>query len=344
MEPRKIQRVGKSTLTVSLPSDWAKQYGIEKGDHVYLSEMGNGAVTVYPDVSGAVPTQTVTVDASSLSPVTLERAVVGGYVLGRDKITVEDTDGLGDDDIGALYDAESQLIGAGIVEEGPEKVVIRCSLSADSFSVGELLTRLNSTAETMRHEAVNSLLEDDASLAERAAKREKQANKVFVLLLRLILTAQQNPMLVERIGLDSSLHLIGTRASAKSLERLADYAHDMSDCSTELLEAGWYPDEELDREISELVETTDEVCGKALESLKQGDMSAAEDARYAFTESKETQERIMTRLFEKETDPKSLTTVNRMLSALVESSKEAIEIAEVGSNRALETAGENVEL
>ena len=37
---RKINRVGYSTLTVSLPSKWAKQYGLKPGDEVEISEDG----------------------------------------------------------------------------------------------------------------------------------------------------------------------------------------------------------------------------------------------------------------------------------------------------------------
>jgi len=34
MEPRKVQKVGYSTLSVSIPMNWAKKRGIKKGDIV----------------------------------------------------------------------------------------------------------------------------------------------------------------------------------------------------------------------------------------------------------------------------------------------------------------------
>ena len=39
---RKINRVGPNTLTVSLPSKWAKRYGLRKGDEINLEEQTNG--------------------------------------------------------------------------------------------------------------------------------------------------------------------------------------------------------------------------------------------------------------------------------------------------------------
>ncbi len=344
MEPRKIQRVGKSTLTVSLPSEWTNEYGIDKGDHVYLSESGNGAVTVYPSMMGTILDSGVRIDADDLSATAIERSVVGSYVLGRNRIIVESSEGLTDDKISALYEAESQLIGAGIVEEGGGKVVLRCSINHDGFSVNELLSRLDSTGRTMRKETVEALAEGDVSLSERAAKRETQANKVFVLVLRLVLTAQQNPMLVERIGLKSPLHLIGTRAAAKSFERLADYAEEAANYATAVLEEGWVAGEANDEFIdglSELVSLTDTTCERALSSLEEGEVEAAAEARESFVRAKEVESELTRRIFETEEDPKRLTTLNQLVSALVESSKEAIDVAEVGANRALETSSES---
>lgn len=341
MEPRKIQRVGKSTLTVSLPSEWTKDYGIDKGDHVYLSESGNGSVTVYPRLTGTVLDGAVRIDADGLSPTALERSVVGSYALGRNRITVESSEGLSDEEIGALYDAESQLIGTGIVEEGGGKVVLRCSINHDGFSVNELISRLDSTGRTMRNETVEALAEGDATLAERAAKRETQANKVFVLILRLVLTAQQNPILVERIGLDGPLHLVGTRAAAKSFERLADYAEEAANCTTELLEDGWSADEKLIEGLEELVTLADGTCEATLSMLGEGDIECAAEARSAFEEAKGIEGRLNQHIFETEDDPRRLTTLNQLVSSLVESSKEAIDAAEVSANRALESSSES---
>ena len=40
MESRKIQKVGTSTLTISLPRSWATARNLKKGDQVFLIEEG----------------------------------------------------------------------------------------------------------------------------------------------------------------------------------------------------------------------------------------------------------------------------------------------------------------
>ena len=38
---RKLNRVGQNTLTVSLPSEWAKTHNLKPGDDIELMESGN---------------------------------------------------------------------------------------------------------------------------------------------------------------------------------------------------------------------------------------------------------------------------------------------------------------
>ncbi|MFB6096355.1 MAG: AbrB/MazE/SpoVT family DNA-binding domain-containing protein, partial [Haloferacaceae archaeon] len=46
METRKVQRLGPSTLAMTLPAEWTKAHGVEKGDEVSLRVQGRGALTV----------------------------------------------------------------------------------------------------------------------------------------------------------------------------------------------------------------------------------------------------------------------------------------------------------
>jgi len=276
------------------------------------------------------------VDADALEPEEIERYVVASYVLGRRRIVVESENGLSDEQVLEVYSAEKCLMGAGVVEEGKNSVVVRCSVNPGEFSIAELLERLNSTAKTMRREAVDALLSGDATTAKRAARRERQANKVFVLVLRLLLTAQQNPRVTESIGLETPLRVVGTRASAKALERTADCAEEAAECAQTLAQNLWKPDDETSETLEALLYRVDDACSLALESLREGDIGASREARAAYEEAKSMEDRITESLLEDVEDTESVMTFMKMVSALAESAKEAVEIAEVASNRAVE--------
>lgn len=46
MEQRKIQKVGQSTLSVSLPRDWLNLAGVKQGDTVYLAQGRKGDLRI----------------------------------------------------------------------------------------------------------------------------------------------------------------------------------------------------------------------------------------------------------------------------------------------------------
>jgi phosphate uptake regulator len=334
MEPKQIVHDGEQK-TVSLPDGWIKKHGLGNDDHVYLTEAGGGAVAVYPDASETVAESDTSVDADGLEPEEIERFVVGSYVLGRGCITVESDDGLDDEQILEVYAAERSLMGAGVVEESENSVVVRCSVNPEEFSMDELLNRLNSTAETMRGEAVEALLETDAPKAKRASRRERQANKVFVLVLRLLLTAQQNPRVTESVGLETPLHVVGTRASAKSLERAADYAEEAADHAQTLAERMWTPDPETADDLTRLLDSVDVAFRDAVGSLA-GDIGASSRARNAYEETTRIEDDIRSSVLSDVEDADSANLFLSLVSALTDSAKEAIEIAEVASNRSVE--------
>jgi len=339
MEPRKIQKVGKSTLSVSLPIDWANEYGIDKGDNVYLSRIGSGSISVHANPSGSVVFGDMRIVCENPSPVTLERAVVGSYVLGRREIEVLSETTFSAEQTDAVHGAEEQLMGAGIIEETSEKIVLRCSINPDEFDINDLLSRLNSTATSMRSDALGALSERDPSRVKNAPRQEEQANRVFVLILRLLLSAQQNPVLVERIGLEDPVQIIGSRAAAKCLEISADHAETMADEAAEIAELGSSLDDETLNKVGTAVELVDETTSDALESLHGGDMEVSKGAREALESVRGIEEEVMTEAFKEYDNGRLLTGLNDMLSALTASTKEAVQIAETGSNRALESAG-----
>src|SRR6056297_2450751 len=107
METRKVQRLGPSTLAMTLPAEWAKEHNVEKGDEVTIRMGGKGTLTVLPE-SANTEDSTATIHADELDAGALERAIVAQYVLGRRVIHVQQREGaLDSDHINAVYRAET---------------------------------------------------------------------------------------------------------------------------------------------------------------------------------------------------------------------------------------------
>jgi phosphate uptake regulator len=333
METRKVQRLGPSTLAMTLPADWAGEHGVEKGDEVSIRPGGKGTLTVTPESAQAGDSE-ATIHADELDAAAVERAIVAQYVLGRRVIYVESDATLGSETINAVYSAETQLMGLGVVEETPERIAIRCSVDPADFTLDNLLERLESTGSTMRGEAVKALAHGNPDLAERALNRERQANKIFVLLLRLLFTAYQNPNLARQIGLEDGFPLIGYRSIAKNLELTADNAEDIAEIVLESGEGQLDLDQSTIRRIREFTDDVDEMTETAVRAAVERDYQLTIEVRKLFEEIGNREQEILGDLPEMSNE--KLIQVREVLVSLQQTAGYAMRNAEIAANLALD--------
>ena len=332
METRKVQRLGPSTLAMTLPAEWAREHGVEKGDEVTIRQSGKGTLTVTPESANDGESQAM-IDSASFDADSVERAILGQYVLGRRIIHVVSDDALDSETINAVYKAETQLMGLGVIEETPERITIRCSVDPEDFTLDNLLERLENTGSTMRTEAVKALAHGNPDLAQRALNRERQANKIFVLLLRLIFTAYQNPSLARAVGLDDGFPLIGYRSVAKNLELTADNAEDIAEIVLETdghtldIESGTM------RRIREFTDQVDEITALAVQAVVERDYDRTIEVRYLYHEIRDRESDILADM--PECSNEELLRVREVLVSLQQTAQYAMRNAEIAANLAL---------
>ncbi len=341
METRKVQRLGPSTLAMTLPAEWAQSYDVEKGDEVSIRMGGKGTLTVLPESVQSEESEAI-INASGLPADALERAIVAQYVLGRRIIHVEVEEGetLQSTHINAVYNAETQLMGLGVVEETPESIAIRCSVDAEDFTLDNLLERLESTGSTMRNEAIKALAHQNPDLAQRALNRERQANKIFVLLLRLIFTAYQNPNLARSVGLTDGFPLIGYRSIAKNLELTADNAEDIADIALEANGHALNIDQPTMRRIREFTDEVNELTKLAVQSAVERDYDGAIEVRERFNAINTREQEILNDLPEMSNE--ELLQVREVLVSLDQTAQYAVRNAEIATNLALNEESDHI--
>ncbi|MFB6201391.1 MAG: PhoU domain-containing protein [Halorhabdus sp.] len=334
MDTRKVQQLGPSTLAMTLPAAWTSDNGVEKGDEVSLRVGDQGMLTVFPESIDTSDSE-ATIYVSTLDADSVERAIVAQYVLGRRVIHVEadEDETLASSHINAVYNAETQLMGLGVIEETPQRIAIRCSVDPGDFSLENLLERLESTGSTMRTEAVKALARGNPDLAQRALNRERQANKIFVLLLRLIFTGYQNPNLAHAVGLEDGFPLIGYRSIAKNLELAADNAEDIADIALGTDGHRLNVDTETMERIRDLTEQVDDLTALAVQAAVDRDFAVANEVRSRFREIDELEDELLDGLDEM---PNSdLLAIREVLVALQETAQYAVRNAEIATNLAL---------
>jgi phosphate uptake regulator len=343
METRKVQRLGPSTLAMTLPAEWASAQDVEKGDEVSLRIGSKGTLTVMPESLQQEESEAV-IHAGELDADAVERAILAQYVLGRRVIHVEVEEGgtLDSATINAVYNAETQLMGLGVIEETPERIAIRCSVDPEDFTLDNLLTRLESTGSTMRNEGIKALAHGNPDLAQRALNRERQANKIFVLLLRLIFTAYQNPNLARAVGLDGGFPLIGYRSIAKNLELTADNAEDIAEIVLEAEGHSLQVDQATMRRIRDFTEDVNDITEKGVQAAVERDYDIAIQVRKLFRQIEDREREILSDLDEMPNE--DLLQVREVLVSLGQTAQYAVRNAEIATNLALNEDSEYVSI
>ncbi len=341
-DTRKVQRLGPSTLAMTLPADWATEHGVEKGDEVSIRRGSKGTLMVTAE-SVVTEESEATIHADDLDASSLERAIVAQYVLGRRIIQVQRADGpLESAHINAVYQAENQLMGLGVIEETPDRIAIRCSVDSEDFTLDNLLERLENTGRTMREESVKAIARGDPDLAQRALNRERQANKIFVLLLRLIFTAFQNPNQARKVGLTSGFPLIGYRSIAKNLELTADNAEDIAKTVLETEGHTLSVDDTVKRRIRSFTDEVNGITTMAVEAAVERDYDRTIEVRRRYHKIRDTEKEILEDL--PEMPNHELLAVREVLVSLQQTAQYAMRNAEIAANLALNEESEHVDI
>jgi phosphate uptake regulator len=236
LEGRKVQKVGYSTMAVSLPTEWVKKNSIKPGDLVFLVQEKDGTLKVLPShIAQKEESEEyiINVDACNEHGI-IERIIIGSYILGRDVIRITSSSRIRKEHIDEVRGVVPRLMGLGILEETPKNILLQCSIDPTKFKLDMLVRRLSIISVTILSETMQAFLENNRSLAEEAIGREEGANTIYYLAVRLLLSAQAKTEIAEQIGVDDIVLIPAVRLVLQCLELIADYSQDIAKKTIEL--------------------------------------------------------------------------------------------------------------
>jgi phosphate uptake regulator len=325
-------------MTVSLPSDWTKQHNINQGDLVFIVPEKDGTLRIVPSQVAQkeeVKEYIINADACGEQGI-LERIIVGSYILGRDVIKIAASDRIEKPHVDEIRRIVRKLIGLGILEETSKNILLQCSIDPTKFKFDMLMRRLSLIASTILSEAMQALLENNESLAYEAIDREDEADTIYYLAVRLLLSAQTKPDIAEQIGITNILYIPASRLILQYLELMADYAEDIA---KKIIDFGIYRDkitQEVVEAICNLGEFSQTIFQKAVDSVFNGDFKVANQV-IEMEKLLETQsERLMREMPE-------IPFLSAIVSFLAKIADVGASIANIAINRALENPSKDIE-
>jgi phosphate uptake regulator len=279
MEGRKLQKVGYSTLSLSLPSNWVKEMNLKRGDIVFLEPEIDGSLKIMPskliDSNERSDEYICNVDLCT-DPKMIERIIVGNYILGREYLSIISSDRIQSKHIREIRGIIPSLIGLGIVEETSDRISIQCAIDPRKFSLDLLFRRLSIISLTIVKEALGALTNSDIALAEDAISREKEADMIYLLSMRLLISAQRKRKVAEETGLKNPYLIVSYGLMLKFLEMISDYAEGIARHVIELLQKY---EEKIPAWVIEKIKTLGDLAHdlvlKSVDSFFLGDLKIA---------------------------------------------------------------------
>jgi phosphate uptake regulator len=298
MESRKVQRVGSSSLAVSLPNEWVKEVGLKKGQLVFFNEDEGNILKIM--TAGQIekqPDSTVELNGDFCKdPEILGRALMGVYSLGYDSIRIVSSTRLSSEQVNKIRSITRELMGMGIMEETPNSLLIQCSIDTTKFPINTLLRRLFIISSTMHREMIDSLQKFDMELAGEAIRRDKEAYTMFWVIVRLLNSCQRDKGIASQMDIDIPTLTIWYRLIAQYLRLIADWAHQIAEKVIALNQSKERIGEELIQKLIEINERSYGMCHEAINSFFSSDIQLANKAIETYHEIQQTEETLQERV------------------------------------------------
>ena len=274
MAPEKLDRerrtlgttAGGSTYMITLPKRWVEDLHLEKGEELSLVRIEPGIyVSAHRDREASKARTTLELDGP-LRDAALSRAIISQYVAGHDIIEV--TGSVDNEQREIIRDTVQRLIGAEILQETADFVLLQTLRDPQVLSAPQLLDYIRENAESMITDAPRSLLEGDLERAQGVIQRDERVDRFFLLLSRQLYAALRDPLAEVERGV-SRVEFFNTHTVARQLERIADHAVKIAQSAEALiLEDRVVPSDvadDLHRTEGMVRELLDQVLGAFLE-------------------------------------------------------------------------------
>ncbi|MDG6994458.1 MAG: phosphate uptake regulator PhoU [Nitrososphaerota archaeon] len=299
LEQRRLQKLGYSTLMVSLPHDWVSQMNLKRGDTVNLTSDEQGRLIIHPSIEMLKTRTRCIVHSDKVDEKLLGRLILGAYIAGHETIEVRTkSPEFSPEMVNVIRKTLSELIGVGIVAQDVNRIVIQSFLDPSKFPIDGLISRLHLIVESMRDLAVKALVEEKPEYAKQVLNMDEEADKVYFLATRQLLQAVEDKALAEKVGLARPRNIVGDRLVVKALEEVGDFAQVIAKSALKIIDLRYF-NGEINNDILTLNEHAKNIAALAMRSLFRHDVQSANAAIIEYGKLAELEEKVDTQMDKK---------------------------------------------
>jgi phosphate uptake regulator len=275
---RKVQKVGYSTLAVSIPKEFADDLRISSGDSLLFRMEADGTLRLIPATRAKKSSKAVIRTEQLAGGEMLVRLMVSAYALGYDTIEVVGKEPLDNATAELTVRTVRRLMGLEVVESDKRRIVGQSFTDPTKFPVDSLIKRLQILVSQSLDDVVNALDLEQTENLGNIARVQEEIDELYWLILRQLLVALSRRELAAEIGIESPLHASGDRVSAKTLDEIGNIIKEMAEELVRLKASGTVADSVVTARVRELAAKAGEAFSTTMESLLTPDIRLIENA------------------------------------------------------------------
>lgn len=277
-ELRRVQRTG-GTFFITLPKDWARRWGIEKGSQIAMRMREDGCLILDPSPAYRRDLRRVLVNHHGGNVDYIDWGVTGAYLLGYDDICIKFPRSIEPRERERIRGVIRRLVGLEIIEESSDIIRTQCLLDPSTLPPERMLRRMSLITLSMLRDSFTALRDGKPNLAEVVISRDDEVDRLYFLLIRVLRSAIQSPRLAEELGV-TPIECLDYRVVAAFIEAAADYISEMAGESLSLIPISRH--EALRRLLKEAEETLSEMQLSSIEGFLARRLKSLEETRRGY--------------------------------------------------------------
>ncbi len=339
---RRVLKLGRSTLAVTLPKDWVDTLRLKQGDYLIVDETDSSALKLVPSKEQVEAGPRVCVINADLceEPNMLCRIVIGAYLVGHKMIWIQSRTRFKPEHIRELEKVTLSLVGLLVSEQTDNLVVLQSLADPSKPTVDNSIRRLHLISSFMRETVVKALIDETANELFKVAAMGKEGDRVYWLAVRQVLSAIKDRKLAQASGIRSQCWLLGDRAVLSNLKAIVNCTEVMAREAAKLLERCFRLEDDVRSEISALDAGIMDASEGAVRALITRDVGLANQVIESIKRLEEDANRVTDRLSEIVQAPLCRSSILRLVCGLSEIALRHKAVAEIAVNRALEESGD----
>jgi phosphate uptake regulator len=220
---RKVQKAGKSTITVSLPKDWITSKGLQPGDRVLMHQPSDGTliISTEADKKKKIAKKTISISENDKEEHII-RKMIGMYLNGYTVIEIKSDKKDLMTARKALRKFTQMVVGPEITEESGNRIILNDLSDPMELPQKKCIKRMHFMVDSMHKDVMKAFLTEDKVIAEDVMDRDHDVDRLYWMVVKQSNMIQANKSIAEKLGteLHESVELL---IVARILEQVGDH-------------------------------------------------------------------------------------------------------------------------